>query len=97
MFIRLKKFLMHSRILSYTDEELQQAMKAHLPFKFPHLSEPFDKSFRDQENPMLKHSVMHQLSKAVGKTSIAPLEIAQHFMTAPKADLTLFTLDQEEL
>jgi hypothetical protein len=55
MFIKFKKFLFQSRILTYAHEEtdrLFQQLK-NMPAREPHLKEQWDggKSFREMEHP----------------------------------------------
>lgn len=101
MYVRIKKFLIQNRIFTYISEastRLVNQVKS-LPFKEVHLTEPFDKSFRDMEHPDLKSSPLWHLSKAIGKTNITPPELAKQFFTNPEApkQMTLFTFDKKEL
>jgi nitrate reductase NapAB chaperone NapD len=47
MFIRFKKFLFNSRILTYQSEEMDRIWKqlSALPFKEIHLTESWDKTY----------------------------------------------------
>jgi hypothetical protein len=50
-------------------------------------------------HPELESSFLWQLSKAIGKVSLTPPEMAKYYLTnpgAPKA-LSLYTLDKNEL
>ena len=89
MFIRFKKFLFQSRILTYAHEEVDRVLKIieNMPFKEPHMKENWDSetSFREMEHPDLQHSFLSVISKAIGKVSLAPPELARTYLTNPDA------------
>jgi hypothetical protein len=101
MFIRLKKFLMNSRILTYSGVELERTMNqlATMPFKEIHITENWEETYLDKEHPELHRSVLYHISKAVGKVNIAPLEIAKEYLTNPKIakEYNLLTFDKDQL
>lgn len=70
-----------------------------MPFKEPHLSENWEQSFLLQQHPEIETSIIHHISKVVGKRTLAPLEIAKSYLSDPKLakDLTVYTFDKEEL
>ena len=79
--------------------KLTMKQLSSMPFKEIHLTEQWDETYLDKEHPELHRSVLHHISKAVGKRNIAPLEMARQYLTNPKAQeqMTLFTFDKEEL
>ena len=68
-------------------------------YREPHLTENWTESFRDMEHPEMKHSFLWYISKAVGKTTIAPPELAKYYLTDPtlQKQSTLYTFSKEEL
>ena len=73
-----------------------------MPFKEIHLTEQWDgKSYREMEHPELSNTFMWHLSKAIGKTSLAPPELAKAYLTDRSGEvrkqLTSFTFDKMEL
>jgi hypothetical protein len=70
-----------------------------MPYKFVHLTEKWDETYRNQSHPDIQKSVLHHLSSVVGKASIAPRELAKQYLTDGnlKNQLSLFTFNKEEL
>lgn len=101
MFLRLKKFLVRSRILQYSGIEAARIDQqlASMPYKLMHLTEDWDKSWRDQDHPELHRHVMAHLARVVGRVSLAPPELMRMYMTDKEAAsrMTAFVLDEVEL
>ena len=103
MFIKFKKFLFQSRILTTVSQECDRLQKilANMPLKEPHMKEQWDGNvtLREMEHPDIKQSFLWHLSSAVGKQTLAPAELAKKFLTDPKTAqaLTTFTFDKTEL
>lgn len=103
MFIKFKKFLFQSRILTYAHEETDRlfAQLSNMPLKEPHLKEKWDSpvSFREMDHPDINKSFLSYLSKAIGKSAIAPPELAKAYLTSGDraSSLTSFTFDKGEL
>jgi hypothetical protein len=105
MFIRFKKFLFQSRLLTYTHEEFDRlaAQVRNLPYKLPHLSERWDgeTSFRETAHPEIGQSFLTLLSAAIGKRSLAVPELAKAYVSDRSGELvrylSLYTFDKEEL
>ena len=70
-----------------------------MPFQQIHMSEKWDKSFRDQQHPDLHKSPLYYLSKVIGRVSITPPELTKAYITDPEKrnQLTMFTLNKSEL
>ena len=64
-----------------------------------HVTEDWDKSWRDQDHPELHRHVMAHLARVVGRVSLAPPELMRLYMTDKQAaeSLTAFVLDEVEL
>jgi hypothetical protein len=101
MFIRLKKFLITSRLLTFYEEEQNRLTQQilNMPFKMPHLTEGFQENFREQEHPQIQQSVMWHLSKVVGKANLAPIEMIKSYLTDPKRakEVTTYVFDKDQL
>ncbi len=63
------------------------------------MTEKWDQSYLKQDHPELDRSVLYHLSKAVKKTTLAPVEIAQAYLSNPELakKLTHYTFDMKEL
>jgi hypothetical protein len=101
MYIRFKKFLFSSRILTYQNEEFDRIYKQldALPFKQKHLTEKWDETYLKQEHPELSRSILYHLSKAVGRKTLAPIHLAKQYLSNPDLakSLTHYTFDLKEL
>ena len=55
MFIKLKRFMFRSRCLSpgMEDHEKQVQRMENYSYRLPHLSESWEKSWRDTEHPLI--------------------------------------------
>jgi len=85
MFIKFKKFLMKSRLLSYINEETDRLTQQvqNMPFKMIHMTEDWTENHRQVEHPDIQQSVMWHLSKVVGKANLAPAEMMKDYLTNP--------------
>lgn len=101
MFIRFKQFLLTNRIFQYNEDHYIKLAQRHnsMPKKELHLSERWDQSFLLQEHPEIESSIIHHISKTVGKRTIAPLEIAKQYLSNPELakQMTTLAFDKEEL
>lgn len=63
------------------------------------MTEKWDETYLTKPHPELQRSVLYHLSKAVGKTTLAPVELARQYMTNPDMakQLTHYTFDLKEL
>jgi len=70
-----------------------------LPFQQIHLTEDWDKSFRDMKHPDLWKTPLYYLSSAIGRVSLTTPELTKAYLTQPenRQQLTMFTLDKSEL
>ncbi len=103
MFIKFKKFLFQSRILTFGNDETQRLMTIvkNLPYKEPHLTEQWDgaKSYRQLQHPDMHQSFLSLFSSAIGKVSIAPASLAKQYISDPQTaeNMTLYTFDKKVL
>lgn len=101
MYIRFKQFLFQSRILTFQSEEFDRLLRQvqALPFKEIHLTEKWDETYLKQQHPELHRSVLYHISKAVGRKTFAPPEIAKSYLSNPELarSLTHYTFDLNEL
>lgn len=101
MYIRLKRFLFKSRCVTYGNESLSKQLERmeNYDYKLPHCSESWTESWRDVNSPWIQKSPLFHLSKAIGRTSISPVELTQEYLTNPAArkQLSMLTIDKEEL
>jgi hypothetical protein len=83
MLVRLKKFLFKSRILTYGQEENKRDVERlnALPFQQIHLTEQWDKSFRDMKHPDLWKTPLYYLSTAIGRVSLTTPELTKAYLT----------------
>jgi hypothetical protein len=65
----------------------------------PHLSEKWDKSFREMDHPNATRSPLFYISKAIGRINLAPAELAKSYTTQPemREKMQLVTFNEEEL
>lgn len=68
-----------------------------MPFKEIHLTEDWDKSFRDMQHPDLKQSFLWHLGKAVKNINLSPPELVKKYLTSHNtADLLKsLTIDKD--
>ena len=101
MLVKLKKFIFRSRFMKSQKEEDETQLKRlkNFTYKNMHLTEDWDKSWRDTEHPQIASSPLYHLSKAVGRASLTPLELTREYLTNPEArdSMTVLTLDKDEL
>ena len=101
MLVKLKKFIFRSRFMKSQKEESEIQLKRlkNFAFKNMHLTEDWDKSWRDMEHPKIASSPLYHLSKAVGRVSLTPLELTREYLTNPEArdSMTVLALDKDEL
>lgn len=55
----------------------------NFPFQQMHLTETWDKSYREMSHPDLETSPIYHLTKAVGRLSMTPQVIAKAYLTQP--------------
>lgn len=100
-FLRIKKFLISNRLMQYHSDVIERlgTRLNNMPYKLPHLTEQWDKSIREVEHPEIQQSVMHHLSKVVGKANLAPTYMMQQYLTDPEAakNMQTFTFDKKAL
>ena len=98
MFIRLKRFLFRSRCVVQGSEshEKQVERLQNYSYRLPHLTESWEKSWRDTEHPAIQKSPLHHLSKAIGRVSYSPIELTKEYLTNPKMrdQLSMLTVDK---
>lgn len=101
MFLRLKKFLIKSRILQFQQHETEKATERimNMPYKAMHIQQDFDKGLRDVEHPMIQQSVMWHLSEVVGKANLSPEVMMKTYLTDPESakEMTSYVFDKEAL
>ena len=101
MYNRLKRYLFKSRCIQQGNESFEKQMERlkNYSYKLPHCTESWAKSWRDQSNPLIEKSPLFQISKAIGKASISPVELTKEYLTNPAArdQLSMLTIDRDEL
>ena len=101
MFIKLKRFLFRSRCITTAGEshEKQVERMENYAYKLPHLSENWEKSWRDVPHPLIEKSPLYHLSKAIGRVTYSPIELSQEYLTNPQLrdQLSMLTIDKNEL
>jgi len=102
MFVKLKKFLFKSRILSYANQlgDKLQKQLSNMPVRQPHLTEKWDQPWRTTEHPLIGRSPIHYISKAISRVNLAPKELAAAYLTGDSTirdKLSLVTFDEAEL
>ena len=65
--------------------ELKKTMAQieNYPFQQIHLREEWDKTYREMDHPELQNSPIYHLSKAVGRITMTPHEMAKAYLTDP--------------
>jgi hypothetical protein len=48
-----------------------------------HLTEDWNHTYLEQEHPEIQSSFLYHISKAIGKRSLAPPELAKQYLTSP--------------
>ena len=90
-----------SRILTYAEQTLNKTMKEleNMTYKLPHMTEKWDQSWRDMENPGMAKVPLHYIAKAIGRVNLAPVELCQAYLTQPEMrdKLSMVTFDEAEL
>ena len=101
MFVNFKKFLFKSRIMTNSDEQARKTLAQikNYPFQQIHLREEWDQTYRKMDHPDLQNSPIFHLTKAVGRITMTPHEMAKAYLTDPdlRKQMTLLTLDPKEL
>lgn len=97
MYVRLKKFMFKNRVLTYAKESFDNELERckNYPYRLLHGQENNDQSWHDIVNPLIEKSPLYQISKAIGRVSLSPVEITREFLTKPerREQLTMLTLD----
>jgi hypothetical protein len=102
MFVKLKKFLFKSRILSYANtlgDKLEKQL-SNMPKRVPHLTEKWDEPWRTTQHPKLERTPMYYISKAINRHNLAPKELAAAYLTGDiktREKLSVVTFDEAEL
>lgn len=77
MLIRMKRFLLKTRIVERGHESYEKQIERmnNYDYKLPHCSETWTSSWRDTHHPAIEKSPLFYLSKAIGRVSISPVEL----------------------
>jgi starvation-inducible outer membrane lipoprotein len=101
MFIKLKRFLFKSRCVTTggLSHEKQVQRLENYAYKLPHLTESWEKSWRDTPHPAIEKSPLFHLSKAIGRVEMSPVELTKEYLLNPelRKNFSMLTVDKAEL